>query len=87
MPGEIGIGFAMSRSLLRGNQWELFTIWGEHGNEILKVHRKPATLGELPKNPLLAGDPPNKRGWELCRLVEQTAKNEIDKAIDVLNED
>ncbi len=83
--GKMLVTFVVSPSLLGlgGHAWAVFTIRGEKGNEILKFENV-ADLAELltgkaKQAPLL------QAVNELFNLVQESAKGEIDKAIDLVS--
>ena len=84
VPGKLELGFVRELSLIGGSQWKLFTIRGEHGNEILKIHKRPTSMEEV-QNVFLACEPLTNAISELYQTVEETAKGEVDKVIDVID--
>jgi hypothetical protein len=90
-PGGMQLSFVFNPSMLSfvsGIDWELFTIRDSSGNEILKVQNEkppilPLTPAQVPgastKEPVVdAVD-------ELFRTVGERAKDDIDKAIDLID--
>lgn len=80
--GKMIVSFVLSPSLV-GSTWAVFTIRGEKGNEILKldsVTNPLAVLAGISKVGNL-----EQAANELFNLVQESAKGDIEKALDLVS--
>jgi hypothetical protein len=86
LSGKMVVSFVASPTLLGlgGHEWAVFTIRGEKGNEILKVENVGDIVGVLTGRSK-EGGPLVKAANELFNLVQESAKGDVEKALDLVS--
>lgn len=83
--GKMVVSFVVSPTLfgLGGHAWAVFTIRGEKGNEILKVENLADAMGVLTGRSTVG--PLAQAANELFNLVQESAKGDVEKALDLVS--
>ena len=83
--GKMVVSFVVSPTLLGlgGHAWALFTIRGEKGNEILKVENVADIAGVLTGRS--TAGPLAQAANELFSLVQESAKGDVERALDLVS--
>jgi hypothetical protein len=80
--GKMIVSFVLSPSLV-GSTWAVFTIRGEKGNEILKLDSVTNPLAVLAGKSKVGNL--EQAANELFNLVQESAKGDIEKALDLVS--
>lgn len=85
LPGGFEVNFVIQPNLVGSESWQLFTLRGAGGNELIRATPPPASYYLMPSAPIQTSGPTLAQAVdELFAAVNRSAGDDLDRAISTI---